>query len=291
MSELQNTEEKNLENLEEENSEQEDVEEKEPYLSLKQKLGLIFIGLLGFLFFFIILFPLDEVIKSYVIKIANEQQIHLDFRKLHLSIFSSSQIDQFYLVTQNDIEIRSEEIELDISLIKLLSKQIIGKVAATSLGLDTGSVQLKFKRVELAPNVENYGKWLATNAYLEIQTVGGQILKLPNFPILGDISAAQIKSINLVLKKTGSTLQIEKAIINLSIAKIQLKGKIEIAQNFMNSNLDIQLCPTLTPEFALEREDLASILAAMSKGNETCIPVRGTLQSPQAALQHFGGTN
>lgn len=297
MSELESTDEKDIENFSEEDSEQEEseqeleLEEEEPYLSLKQKLLLGLIGFIGFLFFLIILFPLEEIIKSYVIKLASEQQMHLDFKKLHLSIFSSSQIDKFYLLTQNNIEIKSEEIEFDISFTKLLNKQILGKIAATSFNLDTESVQFKLKRIELSPNVQNYEKGLATNGSLEIQTGAGQIVKLPNFPILGDLSGVQIKSINIVLKKTGSSLQIEKAILNLAIAKIQIKGKIEVAPSFMNSNLDVQVCPTLTPEFALEREDLASILAAVSKGGEACIPIRGTLQAPQAELQQFGGTN
>ncbi|MCX7999082.1 MAG: type II secretion system protein GspN [Leptospiraceae bacterium] len=294
MAELETTEDKELENVSEEDSEQEEdleLEEEESHLSLKQKLWLGLIGLIGFLFFFIIFFPLEEIIKSYVIKTANENQINLDFKNLNLSIFSSSQIDKFYLLTQNDIEVKSEEIEFDISFTKLMNKQIIGTISATSFSLDMGSTLIKLKRLDLSPNVQNYEKGLATNGSLEVQTAGGQIVKLPNFPILGDLSGVQIKSINLAFKKTGSSLQIEKAMLNLSIAKIQIKGKIEIAQNFMNSNLDIQVCPTLTPEFALEREDLANILAAIAKGSEACIPVRGTIQSPQANLQQFGGTN
>lgn len=288
MAELETTEEKELENVSEEDLE---LEEEESHLSLKQKLWLGLIGFVGFLFFFIIFFPLEEIIKSYVIKTASENQINLDFKNLNLSIFSSSQIDKFYLLTQNDIEVKSEEIEFDISFTKLMNKQIIGTISATSFSLDTGSTLIKLKRLDLSPNVQNYEKGLATSGSLEVQTAGGQIVKLPNFPILGDLSGVQIKSINLAFKKMGSSLQIEKAMLNLSIAKIQIKGKIEIAQNFMNSSLDIQVCPTLTPEFALEREDLANILAAVSKGNETCIPVRGTIQSPQADLQQFGGTN
>ncbi len=294
MSELESTEEKDIQNTQEEDSEKEEtleLEEHEHQLSLKQKLLLLLIGFLGFLFFLIILFPLEEIIKSYAIKFASEQQLVLDFKKLNLSLFSSSQIDKFYLLTSNDIEIKSEEIEINISLIKLLNKQVFGKMSATSFDLNTSSFQIKLKRIDLTSNVQNYEKGLATNGSLELQTGGGQLIKLPNFPIVGDLSGTQIKSINLAFKKTGSSLQIEKAILNLSIAKVQIKGKIEVSQSFMNSSLDLQICPTLTPEFALEREDLANILAAVSKGNETCIPIRGTIQSPQADIQQFGGGN
>lgn len=292
MPDLKTTENNELEPQVEEELEQDELElEEESVLSLKQKLLLVGIGVFGFFVFFLFLFPLEEILKSYAIKFAGEQQITLDMTKLDFSIFSSSQIDKLYLLTQSGIEVKSEETELDISLTKLLNKQIQGTISASSFNLDTGTIYIKLKRIDLNPNIQNYEKGLASNASLELQTSSGQIVKLPNFPILGDISGVQIKSIQLSFKKTGSNLQIEKVVLNLSIAKIQIKGKIEVAQNFMNSNLDLQICPTLTPEFALEREDLASILAAISKGNEACIPLRGTFQSPQADLQQFGGTN
>lgn len=292
MSELEVVEKEQESTIEEvEEQEELEFEKEESVLSLKQKLLLVLIGFLGFIVFFIIFFPLEEIIKSYAIKLASEQQVNLDFKKLNLSFISNSQIDRFYLLTRNEIEIKSEEIEFDVSFLKLLNKQIFGNISLSSFYIDTGSIQVRLKRIDLVPNIQNYEKGLATNANLELQTSGGQILRLPNFPVLGDLSGVQIKSINLVLKKTSSIVQIEKAIVNLSIAKIQIKGKIEITPNFMNSSLDLQICPTLTPEFALEREDLANILAAIAKGNEACIPIRGTLQSPLADIQQFGATN
>ncbi len=269
---------------------EEDFEEsEESKLTTKQILLLILLGFFSFFLFVFLLFPVEEIIRSYSIKYAAEAGINLDFKSLNFPLLFRKQIDGLYILTKGNTEIQAEEVDFDISLLALTKNQILADLETTSFQLDTGDVILKIKKFNLNTNISNYEKGINFTGAVELQTGSGQILKLPNFPFLGDLSGTGIKSVSLELKKVAQTINIEKGIFNLSIAKITVKGKMEMGTSFMNSSLNLEICPKLTPEFSAEREDLANTLAAISKDGEACIPIRGTVSQPQADLSKLMG--
>ena len=84
------------------------------------------------------------------------------------------------------------------------------------------------------------------------------------------------------MKKNGNRITFEKAIFDLSIAKITLKGRLDISPTFKSSRLDMEICPKLSKEFIIERQDLSDTLSLLAKdGKEACIPLQGTLSDPQ----------
>jgi hypothetical protein len=274
---------------EEEFFEEEFEDTEDSKLTGKQILSLVLAGLVGFFLFLFFLFPLEDIIRSYAVKYASEAGVNLDFKNLNFPLFSRKQIDGLFVLTRGNTEIKSEEVEMDFSILALRKNQIQGDLEATSFQIDMGNIIVKLRKMNLILNINNYDKGANFTGNIELQTGSGQIVKLPNFPFLGDLSGTGIKGLSLQFKKNGQTLLIEKGIINLSIAKITVRGKMEVVGSFMNSSLGIEICPKLTPEFSAEREDLANTIAAVSRDGEACIPIKGTLSEPQADLSKIMG--
>jgi hypothetical protein len=254
-------------------------------LSTKQIVFLVLFGFFSFLIFLIWIFPVEDIVRSYTVKYAAESGMKLDFKNLDFSLITKKKIDSLYILTKGNSEIKSEEVEFDLSLTSLNKNQILGDIDATSFFFDTGEVEVKLRKLIVNANINNYDKGLNATGSLDLQTSSGQIQKLPNFPFLGDLSGTAIKSISLSLKKSGQSIVIEKGNINLSIAQIAIRGKIDVmSSSFMNSSLNIEICPKLTPEFSAEREDLANTMAVLSRDGQPCIPIKGTIAQPMPDL-------
>jgi hypothetical protein len=254
----------------------------EENLTLKQKLLLIVSGVISFLLFVIFLFPFEDILRTYLLKKFDESGFTVDFKKMSLPFWGNKQIDSLYFLTPDNLEIKSEEIETDISIYQLYKNNLYGKVDAISFTLDTIDLILNMRKVSLDLHLSNIEKgFMATSGTINIQITDGKISRLPEFPMIGNLSGTKIKSIQLDIKKIGNKFQIEKGMFNLSIAKITLKGKLDYSGSLKTSPIEIEICPKLTPTFATEREDLDNTLKMIGKGSDPCIPIKGTLAQPQ----------
>ena len=252
-------------------------------LSYKQITMLFLGGILGLFLFVVLLFPIEEIIRFFITKNTQNSGFIIDFKKLNFPILGTKSVDSLYMVTKDNIEIKSEEIQFDVDIPELYKGNILTQMEALSFVLETDELLLNAKSLKTDINIilsERENPVL--NGGLTISIVGGKIPKIPSFPILGDLSGTSIKSINLNMKKNGNRISFEKAIFDLSIAKITLKGRMDISPIFKASRLDMEICPKLSKEFIIERQDLSDTLSLLAKdGKEACIPLQGTLSDPQ----------
>jgi hypothetical protein len=185
-------------------------------------------------------------------------------------------------VTKDNIEIKSEEVQFSLDLSEFYNGNILSNSEIYSFSIETDELFITSKSIQSDINLVQSERETPTyNGSISISSGAGKITRISSFPVLGDLSGTSIKSITLNLKKNGSRISFEKAIVDLSIAKIQLKGRLDLSPNFKNSRLDMEICPKLSKEFSSERQDISDMLTLVARdGKEPCIPLQGTISSP-----------
>ena len=282
--------EEDVEEISEEELEYEDEDsESSGELSWKQKLILINSGIVAFLFFIILLFPYEELARTFISKFAQENNFVLEFKKLNLSLFSNKSVDNLVYQNKENMEIRAETIEVDTSIWDLAKKNFKGNVKITSLNLELTDYAIKASSVNLEDSsIIGFDRdTLNMNGNINLQVFNGTILRSPIIPMIDTLQGVTIKSILLSLKKTlnSNRVTIEKGVITLSIAKITLSGYIELAAAIKTSRIDLKVCPKLTEKYSAEREDIASSLQLLTKDMpDGCIPIQGTIGDPKVNM-------
>ena len=264
----------------------EDDEDSTGELSWKQKLILINSGIIAFLFCIVLLFPYEELARTYISKYAAENNFVLDFRRLNLSFFSTKTIDHLIYQNKDNMEIRAESIDIDTSIFDLMKRNFKGNIKISSFNLELTDYAIKAGTVNIEDSsLIGFDRDLANiNGTINLQIFDGKILRSPVIPMLDTLQGVTIKSILLSLKKTlnSNRLTIEKGVFTLSIAKITISGYIELSPVMKASKLDLKLCPKLTEKYSAEREDIASSLQLLTKDMpDGCIPIQGTLGDPK----------
>lgn len=264
----------------------EDDEDSTGELSWKQKLILINSGVIAFLFSIVLLFPYEELARTYISKYASENNFVLEFRKLNLSFFSTKTIDHLIYQNKDNMEIRAESIDIDTSIFDLMKRNFKGNIKISSFNLELTDYAIKAGTVNIEDSsLIGFDRDLANiNGTINLQIFDGKILRSPVIPMLDTLQGVTIKSILLSLKKTlnSNRLTIEKGVFTLSIAKITISGYIELSPVMKASRLDLKLCPKLTEKYSAEREDIASSLQLLTKDMpDGCIPIQGTLGDPK----------
>ncbi len=262
---------------------EDDLDHHDHSLSFKEIIFLLFSGFIGLFLFILLLFPIEEIIRFYITKASQSSGFVLDFKKLNFPILGTKSVDSLYMVTRDNIEIKSEEVQFDVDIPELYKGNIITESEAFSFVVETDDFILNAKNLKTDINlILSERENPVLNGSVNLSILGGKIPKIPSFPVLGDLSGTKIKSINLNMKKNGNRITFEKAIFDLSIAKITLKGRLDISPTFKASRLDMEICPKLSKEFIIERQDLSDTLSLLAKdGKEACIPLQGTLSDPQ----------
>ncbi len=262
---------------------EEEFEEKENPLSLRQIIVLSLSGLFGLLLFILTLFPIEEIIHYYITKNSQSSNLLIDFKKLNFPILGTKSVDSLYVVTKDNIEIRSEEVQFSLDLPDIYGGNINTQMEIYAFSLETNEVFLSSKSIQGEIHLVQSEREVPTyNGTISLISGGGKLGRIPSFPILGDLSGTAIKSMTLNLKKNGSRITFDKAILDLSIAKIQIKGRMDLTPNFKNSKLELEICPKLSKEFSSERQDISDMLTLMVReGKEPCIPLQGTISSPK----------
>jgi|GEM_PF-1816267 len=258
-------------------------------LSWKQKLILINCGVVAFLFSILLLFPYEELARTFISKYALENNFVLEFRKLNLPFFSTKSIAHLIYQNKDNMEIRAESIDIDTSILDLMKRNFRGNIKISSFNLELTEYAIKAGTVNIEDSsLIGFDRDLANiNGTINLQIFDGKILRSPVIPMLDTLQGVTIKSILLSLKKTlnSNRLTIEKGVFTLSIAKITISGYIELAPVMKASKLDIKLCPKLTEKYSAEREDIASSLQLLMKDMpDGCIPIHGTIGDPKMNL-------
>jgi hypothetical protein len=259
-----------------------DFEENDKSLSLKQKILLSLSGCIGLFIFVLSLFPVEDILHYYITKNIQSTGFIVDFKKLNFPILGTKSVDSLYVVTKDNIEIKSEEVQFSLDLSEFYNGNILSNSEIYAFSIETDELFISSKSIQSDINLVQSERETPTyNGSISISSGAGKIVRITSFPVLGDLSGTSIKSITLNLKKNGSRISFEKAFVDLSIAKIQLKGRLDLSPNFRNSRLDMEICPKLSKEFSSERQDISDMLTLVARdGKEPCIPLQGTISSP-----------
>jgi hypothetical protein len=286
MAELENpkqlSSEDSTEELPEEEIVEEDFEERDKSLSIKQIILLSLSGFIGLFLFIFSLFPIEEILHYYITRNTQNSGFIVDFKKLNFPILGTKSVDSLYVVTKDNIELKSEEVQFSLNLSEFYNGNIVSNSEIYAFSIETDELFLSSKSIQSDINLVQSERETPTfNGSISINSGAGKITRIPSFPVLGDLSGTSIKSITLNMKKNGTRISFEKAIVDLSIAKIQLKGRLDLSPNIKNSRLDMEICPKLSKEFITERQDISDMLTLMAKdGKDPCIPLQGTISSP-----------
>lgn len=264
-------------------------EEEEKPLNKSKVLGLIGIGFSAFLIFFIFLFPLEEVIKSYLVDLSKTTGIVIEFKDIRFPLIGAKTIDSLAIQPTSDTILKVEEAILDLKTWELIQNRFDGDIDLIPLKLDSGEIGFMLKSVLISGRLSGIEERLTkTTGDIKIQIRGGKISSLPEIPMVGEAKDIVIIKGQFHLKFRSGRLHIELGSLDTSWFKFQLSGVIRLADSLAFSNLDLKLCATSQEKFANERPDLAGMLAILpQEGGRSCIPIKGTIHSPSFDIPAF----
>lgn len=274
---------------------QEEEEESAPRFSLKQKLYLIATGVGSFLIFTILLFPLDEIIRSSLNTSSTKTGTIINFRDLSISLLGNVTLDTLEITTPSNLKIKAEETVLKTSFFGLMKRKFDGKFKLISLKIDTENGPFaKIPRIEGQGKFENLDAGIARMAGdLDIEIPAGSsgmIMELPEIPLLGELKNVTIKKFLTKINLQGGNLIFKDFTLDTSIARFDITGNIRLSENIQFSQLNLKICLELDRNFALERQDIEDMLTVLSKqSNEKCIPLMGTIGKPEARIPGLSG--
>lgn len=254
-------------------------------LSIKKN-SLIGYWLFSLLSFIIILFPIEEILRSILVARTEKSGIHIGFKKINFPYFGLKTIDSLYVLTKDNIEFKAEEVNFTINPYQIWNRaQVISTIESFSNNLEMCNMVMNARSLNLDINLTNTDREnLVLNGSIGIHLTGGNITRLPEILSFLGVSEIKVKMIQMNLKITGNKILIEKGNFDISIAKIMLKGRIDISPVFNNSLMELEVCPKLSKEYAVDREDLQNMLLLYSKTGDPCFPIKGTIGNPRVDL-------
>ncbi|TGN07692.1 type II secretion system protein GspN [Leptospira bandrabouensis] len=267
----------------------EDGDEEHSKVNRKQVLTLVGIAFVSFLVFTLFIFPLNEIVRSILIKTGKETGIFLDAKEIHFPVIGRKSFDSFIASFPSGTSVKAEEISLGVSLLGLLQSKLEGDANIGYFSFEGSewamSIQTLDIPLRLSPIDDKITKW---NGEGEIELSGGKIKESAEIPFLGSLKGTDIRKANIVFKIRSGKLLLERGSLESSLAKFQFQGVIRLSDTLSYSQLDLKVCFTLTEKFAQERQDLVGMVALLpQEGGKTCIPIRGTFSSPKVDLPNL----
>ncbi|PJZ45669.1 type II secretion system protein GspN [Leptospira brenneri] len=267
----------------------EDGDEEHSKVSRKQVFTLVAIAVVSFFIFTLFIFPLNEIVRSILIKTGKETGIFMDAKEIHFPMMGRKSFDSFVASFPTGTSIKAEEVSLGISLLGLLQSRLDGDANIGYFNFEGSewvfSAQTLDLPLRIAPLDDKITKW---NGEGEIDLSGGKIKESAEIPFLGSLKGTDIRKANLVFKIRSGKLLVERGSLESSLAKFQFQGVVRLSDTLSFSQLDLKVCFTLTEKFAQERQDLVGMVALLpQEGGKTCIPIRGTFSSPKVDLPNL----
>lgn len=263
------------------------LDEEEIPLTTQKIILLASIGFGFFLLFVILLFPLEEVIKSSIIDFTKSRNISFEFKDIKFPILGQKRIDSFVFSPTNETTIKSEETLIDLKLLDLIQNKIDGDVTFSSFSIDSGATSILLKNLNLSGRLSGFDERITkTTGDLNIIIRSGKIISLPEIPLVGEAKDIQIIKGSFILKFRSGKILLERGSFDTSWFKFNFSGTIRLSDILAMSVLDLKICATAQEKFANERPDLAGMLAILPQENgKSCIPIKGTLKNPEFNME------
>ncbi|TGN18550.1 type II secretion system protein GspN [Leptospira idonii] len=266
-----------------------ETEEEDKKLNSQKIFYLIGIGVLSFLLFVFITFPLNEIVRAFLTSSFKDTGILLEAKEIKFPIFGRKFFDSFAVRFPSGTVLKAEETSLSLSLLGLINYKLEGDADISFFKYEGGewSVQIKSLQIpiKLSGLEDRITKW---NGEGEIQFSGGKFFESMEIPLLGSLKGQEIKRGSFQFKIRSGKLSVEKGTIDSSVAKIQINGVIRLSDVITLSQLDLRVCFSLNEQFAKERQDIAGLFTLIPQENgRACVPIRGSVSSPKVDVPNF----
>ena len=269
-----------------ENNDEHDDEEFEPVrLSFRQWLYVSLAILGSFVFFLILLFPIDDVVRFVVYK--NFKGI--EFQDLSISTFGKDKLENL-VVKVGDLDIRSEKIESGLGWFSLMSKTAKGPLWISKTEIDNPVIAITAEKIKMDLDIGPLQANSATklSGFIKIsmnKVIINRAGILPLEPGLLEIADATIHT-----TMSNGEVIFNEFKINANAFRIELKnGKLGSSSNLATAPLSGELCLTPTTQLR-ENEKFISLrsLYEMIGGklnDRFCNRLNGTLGKPGLDIQ------
>lgn len=257
----------------------------------KEIIKLVIWGTCFFFLFFLWLFPTEEIIRSQISSIAEENGIVLDLKDLRFPFWGTKQADSL-LIQTNTITIRAEECSFDFSLWGILFLDNIDlKTELSGTKIDWKNYNLTVSNFGFTTKLKEISAGKPTGDFT-ITIAGGKIIGIPDLPMIGEVKELKVKRGNFLGRLIGGKrLQIEKGFLDTNLMKLYVAGVINLTEPINYSQMDLKICGTLQESFAKERPDIAGTFAILPKEKDkVCVPVKGTIQDPKVEFNLQGAS-
>ncbi|TGK18904.1 type II secretion system protein GspN [Leptospira fluminis] len=273
----------------------EEEEELQPRFTVKQKLILAGTGIFSFLIFAFLLFPYENIVRT-IINSGSGVSSALSFRELKVSVLFGEISAKSLEINAPSLRIKANEAGIRAGLISLLRKKVNGEFKILGIKFDydgnpLGTIDslkgfLKLDSATLPISRQNGAFQLEMPSGSR-----GFLPGIPELPVLDKLENFRINKFSLKSRLNQGNMDIDEFILETSVARFDVSGNIRLSDSLGFSQLNLRVCLELERNFALEREDLAGMLALLEKnGGGKCIPVTGLLQKPEVKIPGLSGS-
>jgi len=246
--------------------------------------------LLFFIFFLIVTFPFDFLIKKKIYEQEGKLFRSVDISGFDFSVLGETYFDNLVIVLNNSNEVSCKNSILNIALnpVTLFMKnKIKSDFQFDSLKYTAKDFELLFNlngNVDLTLDKQSS---LPQNGYIKI-IVSDSIVKLNSLSIPGPMGPLNLKIESINIQSGNIDTSVTNGIIRFNTFKLtgndiscDISGTIELSNITNNSKLDIRI--NLDSE-SLILDQYRDILASFIKDNILTLKIKGTLGRPELSL-------
>lgn len=279
--------------LEENEWEDEEIIEEEKPLTRSKLFLLIGLGAGLFLIFLVLLFPFEEVVKSYLTSFSKKSGVIVEFKDISFPIFGRKRVDSLAIQPGSDLLLKSEEMIIDVGILELINMRYDGEIGLSGFKYEGGETVFNIKSILFAGKLSGLDDRISKlTGDMTITLRGGEISSLPSIPFVGEVNGIKILKGQFRMKFRSGRMQIDMGNLNTSWLRIFITGNIRLMDNIGFSGLDLEICTVAQDKFAQERPDLAGMLVLLpQKNGRACIPIKGTFRSPKPEMPNMMGAS
>ena len=215
-----------------------------------QKLKIYLSVISAFIFFSILFFPMEKIIKHYFSKFA--QTLKLEYSQIDLKFFGTSSIENASLILGKSFGIKSSNVLFGIPLITINSNHQEGYIELNNVALYINPTRIQTKKININLVLNNIKEGINhLEGVVDISTENPimqefHIKELENFGI--DLSKLEIKKIFAKLNFEQGILKIDNTIIQSNYFKIVISGNILLKEIISDSVPDASICLIPLPD-------------------------------------------
>ena len=261
----------------------EEDNETDDKFSFRQKWQIALVIFVSFFVFSMIFFPYQTILHYFFVKFSKD--IPLTYEKIELRFFGNSSLKNVKFQPDRGTNVQVKRFDLGIPLLSFIDGSLEGTMAFSDLYFSSDKYSFFINRINILLNLNDFKlpirQWRGEVNVRGEKLTELQVSQLANFGV--DLDKMDIQSFDLKLSFEQGKLKFNNSQILSDYFTINLKGFVQLRNNFLASRLDGQLC--IVPVADLEQKDssLLSIylIAGGKPGGELCLQLKGGLGNPK----------